>query len=172
VCPAALVPTFQAALATAALPPALHVVAGGRRRQDSVEAGLAALPPEVRIVAVQDGARPQTSLDLLLRCAASARERGSGVAARRVTDTIKIADAGGRVSATPERATLWAAETPQAFRRELLAAGLRRARENGQTVTDDAQAVELLGEPVFLIAHDSENPKITFPGDLVRLRQS
>ena len=169
VCPAALVATFRTILGESGFPAGVRIVPGGAQRQDSVEAGLLALPPAVAIVAVQDGARPLSSAELLLRCVASARDHGSGVAARRVTDTIKIADARGRVSATPDRTTLWAAETPQVFRRETLTAALRQARESGRKVTDDAQAVELLGKPVFLVEHARMNPKITFPDDVARL---
>ena len=61
---------------------------------------------------------------------------------------------------------MWATETPQVFRRDLLTAGYRKARESGLTVTDDAQAVELLGEPVFLVEHRGRNPKVTYPADL------
>lgn len=146
--------------------PDITLVEGGESRQDSVCIGLRALPPDATIVAVQDAARPYTTEALLRACAQSACARGSGVAARRVTDTIKIADAHGRVLSTPDRSTMWATETPQVFCRDLLTAGYRKARESGLTVTDDAQAVELLDEPVFLVEHQGRNPKVTYPADL------
>ncbi|MFA4943632.1 MAG: IspD/TarI family cytidylyltransferase [Lentisphaeria bacterium] len=167
--PPALLAEFRAALAAAGLPVAIRVLPGGVTRLDSVAAGVAALPPAVRHVAVQDGARPLTSAELFLACAESARRHGSGVAARPVTDTIKVADAAGLVLATPDRASLWAAETPQVFRRDWLEDGLRSARARGVAATDDAQAVELAGHPVRLVRATAANPKITWPDDLERL---
>ncbi|MFA5204837.1 MAG: 2-C-methyl-D-erythritol 4-phosphate cytidylyltransferase [Lentisphaeria bacterium] len=167
VVPAGQQAAFEAALAAAGLAACgLRLVAGGAERQDSVLNGLRALPPAAGVVAVQDAARPLTPPALLAACAESARTRGSGVAARRVTDTIKVAGADGRVVATPDRAALWAAETPQVFRRVLLERALAAAHTAGRRVTDDAQAVEALGEAVFLVGHADPNPKITFAHDL------
>ena len=169
VAPAPLLDAFREAMAAAGIPRGVRVIAGGRTRQESVANGLVALPCEVRIVAVQDGARPCATAALFLACAKSAREYGSGVAARPVTDTIKIADAAGNVQSTPDRATLWAAETPQTFRRERLEDGLHFVRLNNLSVTDDAQAVELAGHATRLVAAGPPNPKITFPEDITRL---
>ncbi len=166
VVPAELEPAFRREMARFGLPPEVRTVPGGDTRSQSVANGLAALPGTVEIAAIQDAARPYTPLGLLVRCIESARTRGSGVAARRVTDTIKIADSRGRVMDTPDRATLWAAETPQVFRRELIEAAYRRLSTGGVSVTDDARAVELMGEPVYLVEHHAPNPKITFPHDL------
>jgi 2-C-methyl-D-erythritol 4-phosphate cytidylyltransferase len=168
--PPHLHPRFRRELQRAGLPEAIRLVAGGATRQESVAHGVRALPAAVTLVAVQDGARPCTAAALLAACAESARRRGSGVAARRVTDTIKLVEADGRVSGTPPRERLFAAETPQVFRRALLERGLAAAAAAGLTVTDDAQAVEAIGSPVYLVVHDGENPKITFPGDLRRLQ--
>ena len=167
--PAELLPAFRAAMIAAGLPAGIQLIAGGGERRDSVALALAALPETVRFVAVQDGARPRTSAELLRECLESARSRGSGVAAHPVTDTIKVVDAAGRVLETPDRATLWAAETPQAFRRDWLEAGLTLAREQNRAVTDDAQAVELAGNPVWLVHSREPNPKITHPHDLALL---
>ena len=169
VVPAPLLDAFRAAMDSAGIPRAVRVIAGGAARQDSVANGLAALPRAVRIVAVQDGARPCTTAELFLACAESAREYGSGIAARPVTDTIKVADSAGNVKSTPDRATLWAAETPQTFRRERLEGGLHFVRLNNLAVTDDAQAVELAGHATRLVTATAPNPKITFPEDVARL---
>jgi 2-C-methyl-D-erythritol 4-phosphate cytidylyltransferase len=166
VVPAEAEPLFREALDVAGLSARVRLVTGGDERQDSVWNGVRALPPAATVVAVQDAARPQTTAALLAACAESARRCGSGVAARRVTDTIKVAAADGRVLQTPDRATLWAAETPQVFRRDLLERALAAARAAGRRVTDDAQAVEALGEPVFLVENTVPNPKITFLHDL------
>jgi len=158
-------PAFAAALRKARIR-GVTLVAGGPARQDSVALGLAAVPPVARYVAVQDAARPFASAALLLQCIEAARKHGSGVAARRVTDTIKVASKAGRVRSTPDRRTLWAAETPQVFRREVLVTAYARVCQRRKQVTDDAQAVELLGKPVFLVEHSEDNRKITFASDL------
>lgn len=141
-------------------------IPGGSTRQESVWAGINALPEGVEIVAIHDAARPFTTNDLLAECVASARRRGSGVAAHRVTDTIKIAKADGEVVSTPDRTILWAAETPQVFQRRLIESGYGRLKFSGERLTDDAQAVEACGGKVHLVDHDSPNPKITFARDL------
>ncbi len=158
---------FHGALRAGGLDPkAIRCVGGGERRQDSVGNGLRALPSPLTIVAVQDAARPYSSQSLIKDCLESARRHGSGVAARRVVDTIKVADSAGRVQRTLDRNLLWATETPQVFRRELLEAAYRQANAQGLAVTDEAQAVEILGQPVHLVEHREPNPKITFASDL------
>lgn len=157
---------FRKALRQAGLPTELRCVAGGRSRCESVERGLAALPASAEIVAIHDAARPATSVDILKRCILSARERGSGVAAHRVTDTIKIAHPDRSVESTPERQSLWAAETPQVFRMPDILNACRKALADNVQITDDAQALERLGKPVFLVENASPNPKITFAHDI------
>ncbi len=163
-------PQAREAFATAlrALPggAALRLVSGGATRAESVARGLDALPPGLTYVAVQDAARPLTTADLLWRCLESARRWGSGVAARRVTDTIKISDGQGAVVATPDRERLWAAETPQVFRIDDLRKACQQARQNGLSPTDEAAAVEALGLTVRLVESLTPNPKVTQPGDL------
>ena len=156
---------FRNALAAAGIPDDVRLVPGGHERADSVLRGLRALPDSAVYAAVQDGARPFSTADLLRRCVTSARTRGSGVAARRVTDTIKVADADGRVLSTPDRNTLRATETPQVFRRRDLIAAYE-SLPDGARVTDDAQAMEVAGQAVFLVEHTTNNRKITFRDDL------
>lgn len=148
------------------------VVAGGDRRQDSVRSGLMTLAGErTEIVAVQDAARPLTTAGLVRATVDSARRRGSGVAARRIADTVKEADGEGLVSRTLDRSRLWRVETPQTFRWELLARALDHVHAAGIAVTDDAGAVEQLGEPVRLVDASpwGPNDKITTPDDLQRV---
>lgn len=166
VVPAASEPLFAAALAAAGWGERVRLVPGGASRQASVQAGLAALPAAATIVAVQDAARPLATAELLARCVASARACGSGVAAHRVVDTIKAATAEGAVTATPDRRALWAAETPQVFRRDWLAAAYELVARDGLEVTDDAQAVQLAGHPVQLVESQQDNLKITRAADL------
>ncbi len=157
---------FRDELAKAGLSADIRVVAGGGTRQQSVISGLRVLPESVTIVAVQDAARPYTSPELLKACVDSARQRGSGIAARAVTDTIKVVDPDGRIRATPPRHSLRAAETPQTFRRDLLEQGYAQVIKQGLEVTDDGQAVELLHETVYVVEHEDNNAKITFAEDL------
>lgn len=166
VVPAADEAHFAAALANAGLMDQVRLVLGGASRQASVQAGLSALPASATIVAVQDAARPLASADLLRRCVASARACGSGVAAHRVVDTIKAASPDGVVTATPDRRALWAAETPQVFRRDWLEKAYQRISREGLEVTDDAQAVQLSGHPVQLVVSTQNNLKITRAADL------
>ena len=144
----------------------VKVVTGGTSRVASVLAGLQALRGNAELVAVQDAARPLTSPDLFERCAESAGMYGSGVAAHRVVDTIKLADQKELVLDTPDRSNLWAAETPQTFRVDWLQDALERCLTMGRLVTDDSHAVQLCGHPVHLVENHVPNPKITLPDDL------
>jgi 2-C-methyl-D-erythritol 4-phosphate cytidylyltransferase/2-C-methyl-D-erythritol 2,4-cyclodiphosphate synthase len=142
------------------------LVPGGSRRQESVRNALRALAewaPD--LVAVHDGARPLATPELVSRCVRSAAERGSGVAALPVTDTLKRADAEGRVLETLDRASIWAMQTPQVFRYSTLLAAHEAAAE-GAEATDDAALVEQLGEPIHLVPGEETNLKVTTPADL------
>jgi len=139
---------------------------GGKERQDSVWNGLQALPPNCEIVAIQDGARPCTSHAVIAATIAAARETGAAVAAQRVTDTIKESDGGTRVAKHIDRARLWAVQTPQTFRVEVIRRALAAVRERGLLVTDDTAACELIGQPVALVEGREPNPKATSPADL------
>ena len=120
----------------------VQIIAGGATRMASVLAGLEALPSSCRYVAVQDAARPLSSADLLRRCLESAQRDGSGVAARRLTDTIKLATADGKVIKTLDRNSLWAAVTPQVFRRELLLKAYQACQNSKTVFTEAAQLPE------------------------------
>jgi 2-C-methyl-D-erythritol 4-phosphate cytidylyltransferase len=138
------------------------LVAGGARRRDSVAAGLAALRPTSGIVLVHDAARPLVSPEVVARVAEAAAHAPAVIPVVPVTDTIKHVD-GRRVVETPDRASLVAVQTPQAYRVELL----RRALEASERdATDEAALVEALGVPVLTVAGDPRNLKITTPDDL------
>ena len=139
---------------------------GGARRQDSVAAGLAALP-NVELIAVHDGARPLVDAEDFREGARLAREVGAAIAGGPVADTVKRVDAAERVVETPPRAELRAAATPQVFRRALLARAHLAAAEAGVSATDDAALVERLGEPVVVFASRRRNLKITTADDLL-----
>ena len=139
---------------------------GGAQRQDSVAAGLAALP-NVELIAVHDGARPLVDAEDFSEGVRIAREVGAAIAGAPVADTIKRVDAAERVIETPPRAQLRAAATPQVFRRKLLERAHRAAAQAGVSATDDAALVERLAEPVVVFASRRRNLKITTADDLL-----
>lgn len=141
------------------------VVTGGASRQESVTLGLNALSKKVKLVAVQDGARPFAQWQLIDRVVRAANTYGAAAPAIAVKDTIKIVT-GGVVSSTPERKTLQAVQTPQVFDFDLLRGALQKAKEDNAELTDDCSAVERLGMSVKIVAGDEKNIKITTPLDL------
>lgn len=157
---------FLELAATLSLTKPWRLVPGGAERQDSVWNGLEALSATCELVAIHDGARPCVSPDLITTTFAAAREWGAAVAAQRVTDTIKISDDGRFISEHPDRARLWAVQTPQTFRVEIIRRALAEVRRRGLTVTDDTAACALIGQPVRLVEHPAPNPKVTAPADL------
>lgn len=139
---------------------------GGQERQDSVWNGLAALNPASLIVAIQDAARPCTSQELIAATIAAAEQTGAAVAAQPVTDTIKESRDGRLIERTLDRSRLWAVQTPQTFRVEIIRRALSEVRKQGLLVTDDTAACELIGQPVELVVAPGPNPKVTRPEDL------
>ena len=158
--------TFENLAAQYKLNKPFRLVVGGVERQDSVWNGLEAVKPGTEIVAIQDGARPCTSREIISATIAAAREMGAAVAAQPVTDTIKETQDGATISRTLDRSRLWAVQTPQAFRVGVIRRALLLVREKKLRVTDDTAACELIGQPVRLIAVAAPNPKVTVPADL------
>lgn len=157
---------LETGLATAEFPVPVTRVDGGAERQDSVSAGLAALPADTRMVAVHDGARPLITPAGIRACLAAAEETGAATCAHPVVDTLKRADAAGK--SLPERVSrenLWGMETPQIFRLSLLRKAYEHVAEHSLVVTDEVSAVESLGVPTQLV-QGGVNLKITLPGDL------
>lgn len=142
--------------------------AGGVERQDSVRAGLEALPPGIEVVAVHDAARPLVRPEAVREVIAEALRCGAAILAAPVADTIKrVRD--GNVVETPPREECWAAQTPQAFRVELLREALEKAASEGRLGTDCSQLVEVLGVAVRVVPGDPGNLKVTHPDDLERV---
>jgi 2-C-methyl-D-erythritol 4-phosphate cytidylyltransferase len=139
-----------------------RICPGGARRQDSVRRGLESLSP-CQWVIVHDGARPCLDQPILRRGLAAAAESGAAVAGMPAKDTIKVVSPHNFVVSTPDRATLWTAQTPQVFRYDLLCEAHRRCT---QPVTDDAAMVESLGHPVKMFLGSYENLKVTTSEDL------
>jgi len=143
-----------------------RLVVGGAERQDSVWHGLSAVSPKAEIVAIQDAARPCTSVELIAATIAAARETGAAVAAQPVTDTLKETVDGKIISRTVDRSKLWSVQTPQTFRLEVIRRAISAAREKNLVLTDDTAACELIGQPVQLVKSGTPNPKVTVPADL------
>ncbi len=144
----------------------VKIVSGGATRQDSVRAGLSALPPEAALVAIHDSARPLVTPALISATVRSARETGSGVAARRIVDTVKVVERGNVAVSTPDRSKLWAVGTPQTFRTELIRRAYDAVADAGRTVTDDSGALEFIGEAARLVEWQKPNLKVTVAEDL------
>lgn len=142
------------------------VVRGGENRVHSVL--LAALEVgDAELLAVQDGARPLTTPQLIDEVIALAERCGAAAPAVPVKDTVKQVRSDGAVERTLDRSALRAVQTPQVFQADLLKAALQSALESGAAVTDDCGAVERLGKTVYLTEGDESNLKITTPADLI-----
>ncbi len=154
--------------------PEVLVVSGGASRSESVRLALAALPDDVDVVLVHDAARALTPVSLIEAVGTAVRAGADAVVpALHVTDTIKAVDASERVTSTLDRSALRAVQTPQGFRRPVLAAahdaaGARAAAgPDGGEATDDAGLVEAIGVPVLVVPGSELAFKITRPLDLV-----
>ena len=147
------------------MPKVTAVVAGGKSRQESVHLGLNALSDKVKLAAVHDGARPLITWQVIDRVVRAANTYGAAAPAIPVKDTIKVVE-GRVVKNTPDRASLFAVQTPQVFDFDLLRGALRKAELDGAAVTDDCSAVERMGMAVKIVEGDERNLKVTTPMDL------
>ncbi len=145
-------------------PKVTRVIAGGSTRSDSVIRGLEVAQGE--LVAIQDGARPFVTAEIIDRTVAAAEEFGGAAPGIPVKDTIKVAE-GNHVLGTPDRSTLFAVQTPQVFYRQVILQALTCCMEEGIPLTDDCSAAEVAGIPVILTEGSEENIKITTPMDLI-----
>ncbi len=142
-------------------------VNGGSTRQESVECGLSALPPDAEHVLIHDGARCMVEPELINRCAQAVLEGEAVIAATPVVDTIKCVGDSGLIKNTPVRSELWAAQTPQGFEVGQLKKAHAHAQAHGWEVTDDASLYERLGWPVKVMEAAPSNIKLTTPFDLI-----
>lgn len=146
----------------------LLLVAGGRRRQDSVRAGLEAVASEMKIVLVHDGARPLVSHEIIDECYNTALRTGAAIAAVPVKDTLKKAGEDRKISSTIDRSGLWQAQTPQAIMKHLLERAYNYNDACGDIdVTDESSLLEKSSIPVSLVEGAESNFKITRPEDLL-----
>ena len=144
----------------------VKIVRGGATRLESVRAALLECRESAAFLAVHDGARPLAEPELIDRVVALAHRTNAAAPAVPVKDTVKVIR-DGKVESTPDRDTLRAIQTPQAFDGPLLRAALQAAAEAGAEVTDDCAAVERLGKEVYILDGSYENIKITTPEDLI-----
>jgi len=142
------------------------VVTGGAHRHLSVAEGLGIVAEDVSMIAVHDAARPLVTCKIIDRCLECARNTGAAACARPVTDTLKRVNDEGFIIESVERSKLWAVETPQIFRADLLRHAYEEVIAAGGYVTDETSAVQTAGAPVSLVETVEWNGKITFPADL------
>ncbi len=142
------------------------VAAGGATRVESVLKALSYAPEGTTLFAVQDGARPFVTVELINETVRKAAQCGAAAPAIPVKDTVKVA-AERIVTSTPDRRRLFAVQTPQVFDADLLKAALQSAVTDGAEITDDCSAVERIGKEIYLTEGSEENIKITTPFDLV-----
>ncbi len=159
-------PDIKNILQQLAITKPLQLIAGGATRQESVYCGLQALPPTATAVLIHDGARCLGSATLIDRCAQELNTCDGLVAAVPVKDTIKIVNQHQIVTSTPDRSNLWAAQTPQGFKVQLLKNCHEQGRKMGWSVTDDAALFELCHMPVKIVMGEETNLKVTTPEDL------
>ncbi len=148
----------------------ITLIPGGDRRQKSVYNGLQQIGSNCRIVVIHDGVRPFVRPDELNACIDGALEFGACILAVPAHDTLKRVNRSGRIVNTVARDTIWLAQTPQAFRRDLIQRAHRRARVEGFEGTDDASLVERLDETVVIHPGSRRNLKITDEEDLIIAR--
>jgi 2-C-methyl-D-erythritol 4-phosphate cytidylyltransferase len=136
-------------------------VAGGASRSASVRNALDAAP-EATVVVIHDAARPLVTAGLVRECLEALDGVDGAIAAAPITDTVHVASPDLLIASSPDRSTLWAAQTPQVFRADVL----RRANDSGEEATDEASLVASAGGTVRLIEGPSDNIKVTTPTDL------
>jgi 2-C-methyl-D-erythritol 4-phosphate cytidylyltransferase len=141
-------------------------VPGGERRQESVFNGLKKVDPNCSIVVIHDGVRPFVRNEQLIECIDGARAAGACIMGVPTYETLKQVDTSDHIIRTLKRDDVWLAQTPQAFRHDLIRKAHDRARMEGYSATDDACLVERLGATVKIISGSRNNIKITIKEDL------
>lgn len=143
-----------------------HLVVGGKDRQESARLGFSKIAPDIRFVAIADGARCLTTPVQIAKICFCAYRTNAASAAHKVSDSVKRTDASGNIVSGIDRENLWMVQTPQIFHTALYAAALVRAQEDDLTVTDDNSLVEHLGYKIRLLECGIGNLKITTKEDL------
>lgn len=144
----------------------IKIVRGGDERSDSVRNGISILDSKSEMVLVHDGARPFLDKSIIDHNISGCRTYGACVTAVPSKDTVKIVSSSGEIVETPDRNTVFLAQTPQTFKTEIVAEALKSVQEEGLAVTDDSMAVESLGVKVQIVEGSYENIKLTTPEDM------
>ena len=144
----------------------IRIIAGGRRRQDSVFNGLAAIDTDESLVVIHDAVRPLVSRESITACVNTALHHGACIVALPVWDTLKRTTVSGIIETTLPRERVWLAQTPQAFRTRLIRLAHECARREAFFGTDDASLVERMGMTVHICRGSRRNIKITTAEDL------
>lgn len=146
------------------------VVPGGKTRQQSILSGLGALKEKPEVIVVHDAARPLVEVALIDTLVHTAKDRGAAIPVISVIDSLKYSEDGITVTETVPRKNFFRAQTPQAFRSDLLIESIRRAEQDGISCTDDAQMVERLGHDVSIVKGSEHNIKLTSQTDLLVIK--
>ncbi len=170
VCAAGVRKEFEAIARLVAPQKLQAVIEGGAYRQMSVAKGLGRTPQDAAMIAVHDAARPLVTCGMIERCLEAARNSGAAACAHPVSDTLKRINDEGFIVDSVGREHLWAVETPQIFRAELLRHAYAEASASDVRYTDETSAVQAVGAPVALVDSGGWNGKITFPQDLETAR--
>lgn len=144
----------------------VKVVSGGKTRAESALAGVSQVSEDVDIIAIHDAARPLVSKNLIERVVCAAESNLAVAPAVRATDTVRIVNAKGVVTDTPDRDLVALVQTPQAFSADIIKGALTRAVERQQPITDDCSAVELMGVKVAIVDGEGDNIKLTTSRDI------
>jgi 2-C-methyl-D-erythritol 4-phosphate cytidylyltransferase len=160
------IPAWEALCREHGLLKAIKFVVGGMTRQESVMNGLEAVDKRSKFVAIADGARCLINEDQITAVCRAAYKYKAATAAHQATDTVKIATSKGFIESTPDRSTIWLAQTPQVFKTSLYRSAAYTALKKGFDATDDNSLVEAIGYPVRLVECGSSNIKITTREDL------
>ena len=171
VAPAAFFPAFERELRRHLAPGSWILVEGGAERQESVARGLAALREDAEIVVIHDAARPFVPRQAVEASIAEAAACGGATVAIPASDTILVADERQFLDSTPDRSMLWACQTPQTFRVEVIRRAHQAAMHGGYLCTDDATLVRRVGLPVKIVEGSPANFKVTTAFDLAAARR-
>lgn len=144
----------------------IKIIIGGAERQDSVYSGLQVVSPDTDIVVIHDGARPLVTKDIIANAVTEARVSKAAIVGIPAKDTIKTVSPENVVMETLERSSIWQAQTPQAFKYEVIKEAYERANKIGYKATDDSKLVERLGVSVKMVMGSYENIKITTREDI------
>ena len=145
----------------------MHIVAGGKERQESVRHALASVDEAVRLVVIHDAVRPCLTEAMVRQVVEAAAADGAAIVALPMRDTVKQVADDHLIQRTIDRTPIWLAQTPQAFRRDWLEEAHRKAQAEGLAATDDAFLLEWMGHSVRVVEGSGENIKVTRPEDLV-----